>query len=230
MTMLDKVEKEIELACKKENPDWDGKSFDYGCACYQSALKAYKSLCEDDHSGYSWYATANILWRLIHNKPLTPIEDIEETWINDGPLGPFYKEDGSKEYQCKRMSSLFKTVHPDNSVTYHDIDRVIAIDDKGYAFSGSPTYDVNKNYLPPITMPYFPPVNPYKLKYESFCTDGNKQAYDTYAYLELRDPDGKLIFKDKYFKISDNDKSVDISKDEYEQRKQLAKENGYFDE
>jgi hypothetical protein len=25
------AEKEIELACKHENPDWDGESFDYGC-------------------------------------------------------------------------------------------------------------------------------------------------------------------------------------------------------
>ena len=42
--LVDWAEKEIKIACKKENPEWDGKSFDYGCACYQSALKAFKSL------------------------------------------------------------------------------------------------------------------------------------------------------------------------------------------
>lgn len=47
------AEDEVRLACKRENPDWDGKSFDYGCSCYQSALKAYKSICGDGHSGFS---------------------------------------------------------------------------------------------------------------------------------------------------------------------------------
>ena len=60
------AEKEIEMACKKENPEWDGKSFDYGCSCYQSALKAYKSLEKDEHSGCSWNITKNILIRLRH--------------------------------------------------------------------------------------------------------------------------------------------------------------------
>ena len=48
MTMTEWAEKEIAAACKKENPNWDSKSFDYGCSCYQSALKAYKSLVDDD--------------------------------------------------------------------------------------------------------------------------------------------------------------------------------------
>ena len=60
MTTEEWAEREIEIACKKENPNWDGKSFDYGCACYQSALKAYKSLCEDEHSGGSFNITKNI--------------------------------------------------------------------------------------------------------------------------------------------------------------------------
>ena len=73
MTTEEWAEKEIEIACKKENPNWDGKSFDYGCACYQSALKAYKSLCEDDHSGFSFGLTKNILIRLMNGLPLKPI-------------------------------------------------------------------------------------------------------------------------------------------------------------
>ena len=48
MSMITWAEREVKLACEKErgksnNPeDWD-----YGCACYESALKAYKSLCDD---------------------------------------------------------------------------------------------------------------------------------------------------------------------------------------
>lgn len=34
MSMSDWAENEVKLACKKENPNWDGKSFDYGCGYY----------------------------------------------------------------------------------------------------------------------------------------------------------------------------------------------------
>ena len=81
MTTNEWAEREIEIACKKENPNWDGKSFDYGCACYQSALKAYKSLCEDEHSGFSFGLTKNILIRLMDGLPLMPITD--EDFISD---------------------------------------------------------------------------------------------------------------------------------------------------
>ena len=47
MGMLEWAEKEVEIACKKENPDWKPGEFDYGCSCYESALKAFKSLLED---------------------------------------------------------------------------------------------------------------------------------------------------------------------------------------
>ena len=83
MTIREWAEKEVEIACKKENPNWDGKSFDYGCSCYQSALKAYKSLCEDSHSGSSFNLTKNILIRLMNDLPLTPITD--EDFINSEP-------------------------------------------------------------------------------------------------------------------------------------------------
>ena len=50
------AEQECRLACKRENPnfDFDSNDFDYGCSCYKSALKAYNSLVEDDHSGMSF--------------------------------------------------------------------------------------------------------------------------------------------------------------------------------
>lgn len=41
----------MEIACKREAPDREPGEWDYGCACYESALKAFNSLCEDGHSG-----------------------------------------------------------------------------------------------------------------------------------------------------------------------------------
>ena len=80
MSMLEWAKKEVELACKRENPDRKDGEWDYGCACYESALKAFKSLLEDEHSGYSIGLTKNILVRLIEGKVLTPIEDTPDIW------------------------------------------------------------------------------------------------------------------------------------------------------
>lgn len=75
MNMTTWAEREVELACKKENPERKEGEFDYGCACYESALKAFKSLMEDGHSGSSIHLTKEILVRLIEGKVLTPIEE-----------------------------------------------------------------------------------------------------------------------------------------------------------
>ena len=111
MKMSEWAKREVDIACKKENPNWDGKSFDYGCACYQSALKAYNSLCEDEHSGMSFNITKNILIRLMEDNPLTPITD--DDFFIDGNM-PYespesLKEEGLKSsLQCPRKSSLLE--------------------------------------------------------------------------------------------------------------------------
>ena len=101
--MKEWAKKEVELACKHENPDRKEGEFDYGCACYESALKAFNSLCDDGHSGFSIKMTQAILNRLIDGQPLTPIEDTDDAWNKCPRI-----EDGPEIYQCKRMSSLFK--------------------------------------------------------------------------------------------------------------------------
>lgn len=82
-------------------------------------MRAFESLLGDGHSGMSIGFTKNILNRLIDGKPLTPIEDTEEVWGEPR----IDSRDKSKQYQCKRMSSLFKRVAQNGSVTYSDINR-----------------------------------------------------------------------------------------------------------
>ena len=114
MSMYDWAEQECRIACKKENPDFnfDSEDFDYGCSCYKSALKAYKSLCEDAHSGASFNFTRIILERLMDGQPLTPITD--EDFFIVRPKYPiesdkWLAEHGLKsEIQCPRMSGLFR--------------------------------------------------------------------------------------------------------------------------
>ena len=47
MGMKEWAEREVQIACKRENPDRKEGEWDYGCACYDSALKAFNSLMED---------------------------------------------------------------------------------------------------------------------------------------------------------------------------------------
>lgn len=172
MSMTEWAENEVKLACKKENPDWDGKSFDYGCSCYGSALKAYKSFMEDGHSGFSFSVTKSILKRLLDELPLTPIEDTEENW-NDITLPD---EDGTVTYQCVRKSSLFKDVKKDGSVSYHDNNRCYCqeIDDpKDTYTNGVASKFVDKLF--PITMPYYPSTfERYKVVVRTFSAEQNK--------------------------------------------------------
>ena len=104
MSMMEWAKREVEIASKRERGDKPESEWDYGCACYDSALKAFESLCGDGHSGFSIGITKGILNRLIEGKPLTPIEDTEDVWnvCSRGENG------GVATYQCKRMSSLFK--------------------------------------------------------------------------------------------------------------------------
>lgn len=122
MNMVNWAENEVKIACEKEHPGLKEGEFDYGCACYQSALKAYKSLAEDGHSGYSWGVTASILKRLMDDKPLTSIEDTDDTWSR-----VTCEKDDRTEYQCKRKASLFKTIYDDGRIEFHI---GIAVDDE----------------------------------------------------------------------------------------------------
>jgi hypothetical protein len=117
--MLEWAKNEVAIASKRERGNKPEGEWDYGCACYDSAMRAFESLLGDGHSGMSIGFTKNILNRLIDGKPLTPIEDTEEVWGEPS----IDSRDKSKQYQCKRMSSLFKRVAQNGSVTYSDINR-----------------------------------------------------------------------------------------------------------
>lgn len=134
---------EVKLACENATDD-------YSAFCYKSALKAFKSLCDDDHSGCSMAFTQHILNELIDTHALTPIEDIPDVWN-------CVKEDADRKlYQCKRMASLFKTEHLDGRITYSDIDRCRyeTVAGHSYYYSKEAIKIIDKLF--PITLPYLP--------------------------------------------------------------------------
>ena len=216
MGMKEWAEREVQIACKRENPDRKEGEFDYGCACYESALKAFNSLMEDGHSGMSIGFTKQILNRLIDGKPLTPIEDTEDVWKVCVRTDREYTT-----YQCKRMSSLFKYVYPDGSVKYSDTDRVIVIDiDNDSTWSNSFIRDmIDEMY--PITMPYSG-GDPYKVYIQDCLYDPKNGDYDTRAILHIKTPNNKIIHVNRYFKESDSG-FIEIDLNEYMARLRKSK-------
>ena len=218
MSMYDWAEQECRIACKKENPDFnfDSEDFDYGCNCYKSALKAYKSLCEDDHSGASFNFTRIILERLMEGQPLTPITDEDF----EGGVSIFSDKDlasrGLKsEIQCPRMSSLFRRETLDGKVSYSDNNRAYCINIENPFDTCSSAKDRVVDEFFPITMPYIPEKGKYKVYYQTFLTDKKNGDFDTQAILYFITPDGKRVDVNRYQTEKDG-KMVDITKEEYD--------------
>ena len=205
------AQKEIELAIASEKKSAEGTDdWKYGVDCYESAMKAYEVVLEDNHSGMSIQITKSILNRLIDGKCLTPIEDADDVW-ND--ITGDHQD--VRVFQCKRMSSFFKRVDKDGNVTYSDIDRITCVDitDPAMAYHNSlATQLVEKIF--PIKMPYLPPVRPYKVFTEEL---GNGIAY---LYILL--PNGQKIDLNRYFK-EENGKMIPINEQEWNAHKTAYK-------
>ena len=228
MSMKDWAEQEVKIACARErkNSTEDGE-WDYGCACYESALKAFNSLMEDGHSGCSIGFTKQILFRLIDGKPITPIEDTDDVWNEISSYRG--NKEGYRDYQCKRMSSLFKYVYDDGTVKYSDV-------------SNNYCYDIHNPNIPyhnglvqkivdemfPVKMPYYP-CNPIKVYCEELLTDSKNGDFDTVAIFYAINSDGDKVNICRYFKESDRDWK-EITSEEYADRKRMDKERAMITE
>lgn len=213
MSMIDWAENEIRLACEKERQGCTDKGWNYGVACYESALKAYKALCEDNHSGFSWGITFGILTKLCRNEPLMPIEDTDDVWnkVSEG------------EYQCRRMSSLFKDVHEDGSVSYSDTNRIVCVNiynSNDQYHSGLVTRLINE--MKPIKLPYVP--EKLKVYCEEFLSDKHVYGdFDTVGVFYMVDADDKSVDINRFFKESDNEFGwEEIKRDEYCKRRAIS--------
>lgn len=215
------AENEVAIACRREKPDRKDGEWDYGCACYESALKAFRSLCEDGHSGFSIGLTKAILNRLINNKPLLPIEDTDDVWTDISDISGLKGEEVN--YQCKRMSSLFKYVYADGTIKYRDVDRYhgVNINDPNAPYH-SGLIDTVMDKLYPITMPYMPADKAYKVYTEEFLVDPKNGDFDTVGILYVITPSLERVEINRYFKEAPNG-FAEIGEAEYEERKEAAK-------
>lgn len=193
------AEREVRLAIDSERKaSGVEKGWDYGSACYKSALRALKSLNKDKHSGFSIQMTKSILNRLIDWKPLTPIEDTPDMWN----YSYMNKETRETVYQNKRMGSLFKHVRQDFKTTYRDIDHSICVDivNQTRYHSGLVSGIVYEMF--PITMPYLPSDKPIEVYCHELLTDRKNGDFDTVGIFHCIKPDGERVEIKRYFKES----------------------------
>lgn len=221
-TGLDWAAKEVEIAIQTEMSSGDPSEWNYGAKCYKSALRAYRTLELDEHSGYSIQVTKEILNRLIDHKCLTPVEDTPDVWYD---ISDWY-QDGSKHYQCKRLTSLFKTVYPDGTVTFHDTDRAYGVSENSPDItftSGAISNLIDELF--PISLPYYPFSHKFKVVTDEFLVDAKNGDYDTIGYLSCTTPTGDRIEINRYFK-EENGELIPIEKDEFYERKKRRIDKG----
>lgn len=178
MNRLKYYEHEVELAKKNE----DG----YGSACYDSALKAYKSLMGDRHSGFSFHFSAGILIRMLGDLPLTPLTNEETEWSKCD-----FPNRESECYQHNRCSSLFKDVYKDGTVKYIDNDRVVQVvhdefdDTRTSSWSAPKWMDEWVDKFVPITFPYLGDDKFYFHVRQYNCLDDELGSYDLTEVIKI---------------------------------------------
>ena len=210
------AETEVRLACENERRQCNGDEAEYGIRCYESALKAFKCLLEDNHSGMSIQITKQILNRLIDHKPLTPITNSDDEW--------FFAWDDielhTSTYKDLRVGGLYKTEYQDGRIEVSDIRRVFCkdINNPNATFTNSFITDiVDKMY--PITLPYMPYSEPIIVYTEDFLYDTNLHYdSDTLAVYHLDHPEYGKEMIGRYFKDIDG-KFVEIDVEEFIKRK-----------
>ena len=217
------AEREIAIAIKREHEadrkdaeehgrKYNPKDFSYGGEIYASALRAFKSMLKDGHSGCSWGFTKETLIRLMNHRPLTPLTGSDDEWVECG----WASRDGEKIFQNKRCSAVFKNVDKDGNVRYTDNDYSICIDEENkYCHHfGLSSNEVDKLF--PIKFPYMPSTKPYKVYDRTFDhLNAEPGCFDTIAVLRIECPDGKVIPIDKFYKENENGKMVQIERNEY---------------
>lgn len=202
-----KLARENEIAqCKKEG-DYHPGDEDYGIMCYNAAEQLLAVFEEQGHSGYSAITVCSIFERLVKGKPLTPIKDEEDQWRR----AYSFKKDPVKSYQHKRMSSLFKYVAPDSTVSYYDIDRIRAYDQNSTNFSTTHINDIVSEYFP-ITFPYIGEEIKVRLNdFDNIETENG--LVDARHIIDATKNGIEHVFIDRYFMRSKNNykwKEIDV--------------------
>ena len=206
MNMSEWAKREVEIV--KEDKTGDEELNKYADGCYDSALKAFLSLCEDGNSGMSIGFTLGILNRLVKGLPLSPIEGKDDEWE------VVEREENNVTYQNKRCSALFKKIR-DGKTKYDFVDKTVVFyngEDIG-CHNGHASNLVDE--LHPTTLPFFPPKERYKVYCKECESDQGDYALREYTY--LINPDGEREELNRYFIFTENG-VAELTKEEFNNR------------
>lgn len=217
MSMYDWARQEVQLA-KAELKRNKNDEAQYMIACYDSALRAYEKLINDDHTGMSFATTRRILENLMYEIPLMPIEDKEIMWNHVDHCG------NESVFQHKRMPSLFKMVNKKTgAVKFSDNNRVLCKNlldtDSAYFYSNFITKIIDGMF--PIEFPYMPTKEKYVAYVTEFLMDPANGDFDTMNLVSVKLPDGDARSINLYYK-EENSRWVQITQDEWIGRKKKA--------
>lgn len=217
MSMYDWARQEVQLA-KAELKRNKNDEAQYVIACYDSALRAYEKLINDDHTGMSFAITRDILEKLMHEIPLMPIEDKEIMWNHVDHCG------NESVFQHKRMPSLFKMVNKKTgAVKFSDNNRVLCKNlldtDSVYFYSNFITKIIDGMF--PIEFPYMPTKEKYVAYVTEFLMDPANGDFDTMNLVSVKLPNGDARSINLYYK-EENSRWVQITQDEWIGRKKKA--------
>lgn len=193
MNMSEWAKREVEIV--KEDKTGDEELCKYADGCYDSALKAFLSLCEDGHSGMSIGFTLGILNRLVKGLPLSPIEGHPGEWEL------IERKDNHLTYQNKRCFALFKKVI-NGEVSYNYVDKTVVFYNGESAawHNGHASRLVDE--LHPTTLPFMPKENRYKVYCNTFAK--SEKDDELREYTHLINPDGEREEINRYFIFTEN--------------------------
>lgn len=217
MSMYDWARQEVQLA-KAELKRNKNDEAQYMIACYDSALRAYEKLMKDGHSGTSFAITRGILEKLMHEIPLTPVEDKEIMWKYT------YNHENEAVFQHKRMPSVFKMVNKKTgAVRFSDNDRILCKNllgpDSTYFYSNFISRIIDGMF--PIEFPYTPTKEKYIVYVTEFLMDSANGDFDTMNLVSVKLPTGDARPLNLYYKEENGRWSL-ITQDEWIGRKKKA--------
>ena len=153
------------------------KNDEYGLLVCSNAEEIMELIESQGHTGFSFSQLANILIRLLKEKPLFPITDNPDEW---GTEADNYV--GNTSLQNNRCGNIFK--HSDGTIT--DVERAVFVDtyNDNNSFWHSKRADEIVDKLFPITLPYMPEDKPYYVYGKDMFLDenGNDKTNENIGY------------------------------------------------
>lgn len=216
MGVYEQAQKEVELFKKSME---EGDDAEYIIGVCESALKAFKSLCDDGHSGCSFGMTLNILNRLARGLPLTSINDDTADWYEIES----YKDDVIRHYKSGRISGFYKDIRLVDGkevASYTHLSRTECVNinnPKCTYYSGLVDKLFDEKH--PIKMPYAPLTKSIRVFCEDFLYDKNNGDFDTVGIFYALYPDGKIEQINRFFYYENGNTRKEITKEEYDEMK-----------